>query len=395
MTEEPGSMANDDRYRMIWVVPASLQPTLHSNAFNEPARELGRLGWEVSLLAQGNAGDIVAGGFSVRYLPMPRVYLLGQMIYHLYVCADVVRHWKVADVVFFHQESALWMWLLRPLRWIIPGCFPLLIMDTRTVEMSVATPKARLRDFYRRLMNLLANHLADGQTAITGRLAEAVGISPAQLLGIWPSGANRELFSQAIGMRRWPVESEPLPLMYIGTLTRERNVLAFCRAVVAACERGMNFTLTIIGSGDERPELEAFAEGSGGRVRVLAPVPHDQVPKALAQACVGVLPFPDEEKFRISSPIKLMEYLAAGMPILATRIVCHTDVVGDLPIAVWADGSDEAAFLRALEHCWNLRDRLPAMGQAASEAAVDWTWAASARKISDALRLALGRIRPC
>ena len=40
--------------------------------------------------------------------------------------------------------------------------------------------------------------------------------------------------------------------------------------------------------------------------------PHDQIPEVLARAHVGVLPFPDEEKFRVSSPIKLFEYMAAG-----------------------------------------------------------------------------------
>ena len=182
-----------------------------------------------------------------------------------------------------------------------------------------------------------------------------------------------------------------VPIIYIGSLYKERNVLTFCRAIVAACKRGMDFTLTIIGSGDELPDLHAFASISDGRVRILAPVPHGEVPLILAGACVGVLPFPDEEKFRVSSPIKLFEYMAAGMPILATRIVCHTDVVGGGAYAFWADGSDEAAMVAALESCWTERDRLQELGNLASEAAANWTWAASAQKISDALILGLRR----
>ena len=41
--------------------------------------------------------------------------------------------------------------------------------------------------------------------------------------------------------------------------------------------------------------------------------------------------------FGVSSPIKLFEYLAAGLPILATRIDCHTNVVGNADCAVWLD----------------------------------------------------------
>lgn len=384
MTENNHLQENGPGKRIIWVVPPSRTATLHVNAFNEPASELARLGWDVTLLTQKNSDQIVSRGFAIRSLPMPRVYLLGQFLYHSFVLGDLIKHWRTTDVIYFHQESAFWISVLRLLRVFIPGSFPLLIMDIRTVSMIVDTPKAKLRALYNRWMIRLAHHWTDGETAITQRLADAVGIPPSRLLGIWPSAANRELFSQAIGLRHWPAPGEPIPVIYVGSLYKERNVMAFCRAVVAACERGMDFTLTVIGSGDELEDLQAFAAVSGGRVRVLPPVMHSEVPRILSGACIGVLPFPDEEKFRVSSPIKLFEYLAAGMPIIATRIVCHTDVVSG-EYVFWADGSDESALVRALESCWTARNRLEALGQSAFEASVNWTWAASAKKISDAL----------
>ena len=74
---------------------------------------------------------------------MPRIYLLGQFIYHLFVVADLIRHRKTTDVIFFHQESALWISLLHPLRLFLPGKFPLLVMDVRTVPMIVDTSSGK------------------------------------------------------------------------------------------------------------------------------------------------------------------------------------------------------------------------------------------------------------
>ncbi len=93
----------------------------------------------------------------------------------------------------------------------------------------------------------------------------------------------------------------------------------------------MSFVLSLYGDGPLRPQLEALAVDSGGAVRIQRPVPHEQVPSVLAQAQVGVtsLPEPDDAKYEASSPIKLFEYMAAGMPVLATDSKCHTDVVGD------------------------------------------------------------------
>ena len=77
--------------------------------------------------------------------------------------------------------------------------------------------------------------------------------------------------------------------------------------------------------------------------------------------------------------------MAAGMPILATRIACHTDVVGDNPIAFWAEPNGDEGLYHALIRCWQAREELPEMGERSVKTASDWTWDAAAHKLSDAL----------
>jgi glycosyltransferase involved in cell wall biosynthesis len=127
---------------------------------------------------------------------------------------------------------------------------------------------------------------------------------------------------------------------------------------------------------------------------VLPPVPHSEVPGLLAQAHIGVLPFPDEEKFRVSSPIKLFEYMASGLVILATRIVCHTDVVGSGAYVVWAEDASIEGLLAALRSAWAQRDTLEQMGSRAADDAAAWTWYESARKLRVALEVGLSHTRP-
>jgi glycosyltransferase involved in cell wall biosynthesis len=113
----------------------------------------------------------------------------------------------------------------------------------------------------------------------------------------------------------------------------------------------------------------------------------------LAEAHVGVVPFADEQKFRVSSPIKLFEYMAAGMPILATRIDCHTDVVGQGNYVIWAEGSDEQALLDGLKKVWDVRQCLAKLGGEAAVASTGWTWAASAHKLAEAINKGIGERR--
>lgn len=77
--------------------------------------------------------------------------------------------------------------------------------------------------------------------------------------------------------------------------------------------------------------------------------------------CNGYAHFPDEEKFRVSSPIKLFEYLASGLPLMATRIRCHTDVIQDNDVVFWMDGADVPDIIHALTQIGKRVERLPVM----------------------------------
>jgi glycosyltransferase involved in cell wall biosynthesis len=154
---------------------------------------------------------------------------------------------------------------------------------------------------------------------------------------------------------------------------------------------GMQFQLLLVGSGSQQHELKAYAEHSEGTIHVCSPVSHWHIPGWLSQAHIGVLPFPDEEKFRVSSPIKLFEYLAAGLPILATQIDCHTDVVGDGAYAFWAHTADQEGLHRALQQAWQERSLLATRGAQAAAAAPNWTWQATAARLRTALEYGMAR----
>ena len=85
--------------------------------------------------------------------------------------------------------------------------------------------------------------------------------------------------------------------------------------------------------------------------------------------------------------------MASGLPILATRIVCHTDIVGSNDFAFWAANADVQGLYQALEKAHKYRNNFPIMGQIASKEAQKWTWKASALKLDAALREGIKRLR--
>lgn len=367
--------------RLLWVSPVT--PTkLDSATWLDTTRELRKLGMEVTLITSGPAGKHSYRGIEVLNIPRPEVYLFGQMLFHFNVLRFLIPRLMAYDVVLFHQISSIW---LMPLR-LFGRRRPKLVMDSRDmVDFQRGNLKVRLRTAWFRLSYWLSNRFLDGQTAITTRMADLVGIPPEKLWGIWPSGVNQETFAEAARDRRWP--GRPIHLVYVGIFLDGRNLLPLAKAVRRANDKGMSFALSLFGDGPLRPALEAVAAESSGAVRVQRPIPHEEVPRTLASAQIGVtsLPEPDDEKYEASSPIKLFEYMAAGMPVLATNNKCHTDVVGNGHYAFWATGTSEDHLMDALREIWARRSELQTLGAEASADAPAWTWAAAARKLHAAL----------
>jgi glycosyltransferase involved in cell wall biosynthesis len=331
----------------------------------------------------------------VTYVTRPNVYLFGQILFHWNLLWRLLREWRTVDVVLVHQMSLLWMMPVKLIRWLPRtigadsgwGKRPQLVMDTRDLNPVEGGLKTKLRVWFYAKMHQLANCCADGQTTITQQMATLVNVPAHKLWGIWPSGVTPETFAPAAPMRQWPRQQEPIRLIYIGRLQQERNLLPLCQAVQAANAAGMAFQFTLIGSGPQEETLRTFAKETADAVVVLPPVAHADIPALLGAAHIGVtsLPTVGNVKYQASSPVKIFEYMAAGMPILSTANACHTDVVGAGQFAFWANEPTVEGLLAALEKAWQERNNLAQHSAAAQQASQDWSWHAAAKKLSDAL----------
>ncbi len=388
-----------NRLRLVWIYDGSLSTAMDSATWLRIVEELRSSGWQVNLLAAGSSGLHQIRGVEVLCIERPNIYLLRQIVFHLKVLYYIVKQWTKIDIIIVHEISAPWVLLLRPFRYLTGKHQPIFVMDTRSLPMSHPkneTWRDKARRYAYKIFVQIGNRYADGRLAITQRMAKAVYIPTEKLWGIWPSGATPGDFSLSRTNRHWPLPTEAVHLIYHGSLHHERNLLALCKAVVKANQGGELFLLSLVGEGTQRLELESFAAQAKDIIHVTAPVLYDKVPELLGQAHVGVLPFPDEEKFRVSSPIKLFEYMAAGLPVLVTKITCHTDVVESGGYAFWAESGSEEDLLKVLHLIWHSRNLLGVMGEKAAIASEAWTWAASAEKLTKALEIGANRfgIRP-
>ncbi|MEB3237022.1 MAG: glycosyltransferase family 4 protein [Candidatus Sericytochromatia bacterium] len=130
-----------------------------------------------------------------------------------------------------------------------------------------------------------------------------------------PNGVDLARFAGADGRRvraRMGWDDDAVVVLYAGTLGMSQ---ALDKALEAAgmLEDLPAFRLVLMGDGAER---EALLAAAGPNVRILPPVPRDEVPEWLAAADVLFISLKDIPLFNGAVPSKTYEAMAAGRPIV-------------------------------------------------------------------------------
>ena len=149
---------------------------------------------------------------------------------------------------------------------------------------------------------------------------------------------------------------------------------------------GRDPRLVVIGGGAGVDPIRRAAEtcGVAARIEFTGDLPQAEAIRRFARADIAVAPYPPLERFYFS-PLKVVEAMAAGLPVVATAL-------GDIPVVLGGGGlltppTDERAFTAACAQLLDdppLRARLGAVGRRRAHPGM--TWDAVARRLLDAVQ---------
>lgn len=145
--------------------------------------------------------------------------------------------------------------------------------------------------------------------------------------------------------------------------------------------------LVLIGGPDgDRSRLESLVDPSvASRIHIFPMMDHATAIRSLAAADVGLLTSSKEHEIgrMFTSPLKQFEYLAAGLPILASEVPSSHEILTD-EVAVFYETTEEgfAAALNGIQSNQGWRTSASAKSR---ELVAPYTWEARARTIISAL----------
>jgi glycosyltransferase involved in cell wall biosynthesis len=326
------------------------------------------------------SGWSAAPGLRVHPLTVPSGRM-GRFVLALGVWRAVLRHGPFALVHFHDPELVPAMALLAILRpesyllYDIHEDLPLQVASKPYLPAALRAPIARLVT----CMLRAARTLFAGFAPATEAIARA-----------WPAAETRVLHNYPKALfGEGPVPLDPHRIIYVGGLSRVRGTLLALAAVAAARRRIPELRLELIGWVME-PEVGAAigqAEAEGWCVHVPRLGPEALRARA-AGAGVGLVTLLPRPNYLEALPTKLFEYMAMGIPVLASDFPLWRRLVEESGAGLLAAPEPDAV-ARALVTLCSDPERLRRHAQAGRDAyRARYRWEAEAGNLRWHLRRA-------
>ena len=387
--------------RILWVAGKYLDVSVDRITWIEMTKQLERLGHGVRLVSAfrrtKNRFDLDG---RVTYLPSIKMRILGYLSFNvsLFVYLGyylVMRRPDVLVVTPLVSLTVAFYAMMKKLR-IIRTRF---VLDVRTIPVEYTGVSGRIKKAIFGADILFSKYLFDGMTVITPFMKEVLGETYGlqdHRLGVWASGTNLERFDpgrldgeNVEALRKRLHLEDKFVVMYHGVLSPSRGLRQTVEAMHSIVERYPDIALLFVGGGTDRAVLERMVHDFGLQDRVIfeGEVSHEAIPSYIALADVGILPFPRISWWRVSSPIKLMEYLAMGKPVIVTEIEAHRDVLGSNGFGIFIPSEKPEDVAQGILEAYARRKDLKDVVQEGRQLIRDrYTWNQQAVQLADYLK---------
>ena len=178
--------------------------------------------------------------------------------------------------------------------------------------------------------------------------------------------------------------------IFAGAFRPWHGAVHLVRAVKRLRGRGCdNIAAVFLGDGPERRRVQQEAENLD-RITFVERVPHDEMPAYLSAADIGVAPFdvlahPPLSLAFYWSPLKVFEYMAAGLPVVAPDIQRLHRIIRDGQEGVFYDATDPCGLANAINELMDAEHRT-SLGTAGLQRVKKlYSWDSHCRVLADAL----------
>lgn len=131
---------------------------------------------------------------------------------------------------------------------------------------------------------------------------------------------------------------------FVGSMKRWHGVEDLVSAFIQVADERSDAHLVLVGTGPEESTVakRAGASRHGARIHLIGGQPHSQIPRFLRSFAIGVAPYRPSPDFYFC-PLKILEYLAVGLPTVYPALGELPEIVGHGGVAYEPGNIDSLA----------------------------------------------------
>ena len=242
------------------------------------------------------------------------------------------------------------------------------VLDKEWIPGYLRGPLSRVLKVAQRWLPRLADAVILAEDSYLRNLSSAANVAVIRNFPLLPSHCKQDY------------QTDVFRMIYVGDVRKVRGIGEYVAITDRLAKRGVPVELRVVGSfADPVEELEIKTIvqqlGLEKRVIFLGRRPPEEIPALLEYCDVGLALLHPIGNYRESYPTKMFEYMAAGLPVIASRFALWESVLVSNDCGRVVDPRDVEEATVAVHKYWvapELRERHGRNGRKAAVASYHW-----------------------
>lgn len=315
--------------------------------YHREAVSLRNKGFGVTIIAPFDHSETTIDGIKIKNLPVlkgraQRFVKTGRSIFQAAIKQD-------ADIYHFHDPDLIpWMWLLA-------GRGKRVIYDVHEYTGKTMMTKQWLPPYLRKTFSYLVDYL---EKRMSERFAGIVTVD-LHMEELFKR-RNRNVCTAFNLPPSWFIEksivrevTDKKRILYVGSLNKVRGYSVIIDAMRLVQTKHADAVCEIIGTIDYSGISDKYPpfQEPGEKIRNVSwtgSLSFRDVPSYLAKATICWLPLQSTPNYELANPVKLFEYMAAGRPIVASKLETTAKIIEQARCGILVPPNDVKAHAEAI-----------------------------------------------